>query len=224
MISKRGAEFVTTEHLNSLLAAYARGGEKYLEKSEGTFERIVRMRRTSKPDEYEFITMLYAYSVASKFRNAVTFYDRYANTFASDGERKPRIFNAAIRATILEPRLFRDVGTMEEVNVLREMYADMTRRVGVGAAPSVQKKREDDSKDDDTNQGEEGFSDNEGVGASSKNNNNAYLRKQSENALKMLTRVAADVNAKAAISSPSTSTTTTTTTTPAPSSPSKSEN
>ena len=230
MISKRGAEFVTTEHLNSLLAAYARGGEKYLEKSEGTFERIVRMRRTSKPDEYEFITMLYAYSVASKFRNAVTFYDRYANTFASDGERKPRIFNAAIRATILEPRLFRDVGTMEEVNVLREMYADMTRRVGVGAAPSVQKKREDDSKDDDTNQGEEGFSDNEGVGASSKNNNNAYLRKQSENALKMLTRVAAEVNAKAAISSPSTSTstktttTTTTTTTPAPSSPSNSEN
>ena len=230
MISKRGAEFVTTEHLNSLLAAYARGGEKFLEKSEGTFERIVRMRRTSKPDEYEFITMLYAYSVASKFRNAVTFYDRYANTFASDGERKPRIFNAAIRATILEPRLFRDVGTMEEVNVLREMYADMTRRVGVGAAPSVQKKREDDSKDDDTNQGEEGFSDNEGVGASSKNNNNAYLRKQSENALKMLTRVAAEVNAKAAISSPSTSTstktttTTTTTTTPAPSSPSNSEN
>ena len=230
MISKRGAEFVTTEHLNSLLAAYARGGEKYLEKSEGTFERIVRMRRTSKPDEFEFITMLYAYSVASKFRNAVTFYDRYANTFASDGERKPRIFNAAIRATILEPRLFRDVGTMEEVNVLREMYADMTRRVGVGAAPSVQKKREDDSKDDDTNQGEEGFSDNEGVGASSKNNNNAYLRKQSENALKMLTRVAAEVNAKAAISSPSTSTstktttTTTTTTTPAPSSPSNSEN
>jgi pentatricopeptide repeat protein len=230
MISKRGAEFVTTEHLNSLLAAYARGGEKYLEKSEGTFERIVRMRRTSKPDEYEFITMLYAYSVASKFRNAVTFYDRYANTFASDGERKPRIFNAAIRATILEPRLFRDVGTMEEVNVLREMYADMTRRVGVGAAPSVQKKREDDSKDDDTNQGEEGFSDKEGVGASSKNNNNAYLRKQSENALKMLTRVAAEVNAKAAISSPSTSTstktttTTTTTTTPAPSSPSNSEN
>ena len=229
MISKRGAEFVTTEHLNSLLAAYARGGEKYLEKSEGTFERIVRMRRTSKPDEFEFITMLYAYSVASKFRNAVTFYDRYANTFASDGERKPRIFNAAIRATILEPRLFRDVGTMEEVNVLREMYADMTRRVGVGAAPSVQKKREDDSKDDDTNQGEEGFSDKEGVGASSKNNNNAYLRKQSENALKMLTRVAAEVNAKAAISSPSTSTsttttTTTTTTTPAPSSPSNSEN
>ena len=230
MISKRGAEFVTTEHLNSLLAAYARGGEKYLEKSEGTFERIVRMRRTSKLDEYEFITMLYAYSVASKFRNAVTFYDRYANTFASDGERKPRIFNAAIRATILEPRLFRDVGTMEEVNVLREMYADMTRRVGVGAAPSVQKKREDDSKDDDTNQGEEGFSDKEGVGASSKNNNNAYLKKQSENALKMLTRVAAEVNAKAAISSPSTSTstktttTTTTTTTPAPSSPSKSEN
>ena len=230
MISKRGAEFVTTEHLNSLLAAYARGGEKYLEKSEGTFERIVRMRRTSKPDEYEFITMLYAYSVASKFRNAVTFYDRYANTFASDGERKPRIFNAAIRATILEPRLFRDVGTMEEVNVLREMYADMTRRVGVGAAPSVQKKREDDSKDDDTNQGEEGFSDKEGVGASSKNNNNAYLRKQSENALKMLTRVAAEVNAKAAISSPSTSTstktttTTSTTTTPAPSSPSNSEN
>ena len=228
MISKRGAEFVTTEHLNSLLAAYARGGEKYLEKSEGTFERIVRMRRTSKPDEFEFITMLYAYSVASKFRNAVTFYDRYANTFASDGERKPRIFNAAIRATILEPRLFRDVGTMEEVNVLREMYADMTRRVGVGAAPSVQKKREDCSKDDDTNNGEEGFSDKEGVGASSKNNNNAYLRKQSENALKMLTRVAAEVNAKAAISSPSTSTstttTTTTTTTPAPSSPSNSEN
>jgi hypothetical protein len=113
---------------------------------------------------------------------------------------------------------------MEEVNVLREMYADMTRRVGVGAAPSVQKKREDGSKDDDTNHGEEGFSDKEGVGASSKNNNNAYLRKQSENALKMLTRVAAEVNAKAAISSPSTSTTTTTTTTPAPSSPSKSEN
>ena len=227
MISKRGAEFVTTEHLNSLLAAYARGGEKYLEKSEGTFERIVRMRRTSKPDEFEFITMLYAYSVASKFRNAVTFYDRYANTFASDGERKPRIFNAAIRATILEPRLFRDVGTMEEVNVLREMYADMTRRVGVGAAPSVQKKREDGSKEDDTNQGEEGFSDKEGLGASSKNNNNAYLRKQSENALKMLTRVAAEVNAKAAISSPSTSTYTTTRTrtrTPAPSSPSKSEN
>ena len=234
MISKRGAEFVTTEHLNSLLAAYARGGEKYLEKSEGTFERIVRMRRTSKPDEFEFITMLYAYSVASKFRNAVTFYDRYANTFASDGERKPRIFNAAIRATILEPRLFRDVGTMEEVNVLREMYADMTRRVGVGAAPSVQKKREDGSKDDDTNHGEEGFSDKEGVGASSKNNNNAYLRKQSENALKMLTRVAAEVNAKAAISSPSTSTSTTTTTTTttttattttrAPSSPSNSEN
>ena len=227
MISKRGVEFVTTEHLNSLLAAYARGGEKFLEKSEGTFERIVRMRRTSKPDEFEFITMLYAYSVASKFRNAVTFYDRYANTFASDGERKPRIFNAAIRATILEPRLFRNVGTMEEVNVLREMYADMTRRVGVGAAPSVQKKREDGSKEDDTNQGEEGFSDKEGLGASSKNNNNAYLRKQSENALKMLTRVAAEVNAKAAISSPSTSTSTTTTRrtrTPAPSSPSKSEN
>ena len=38
-----------------------------------------------------------------------------------------------------------------------------------------------------------GFSDKEGVGASSKNNNN-HLRKQSENALKMLTRVAADTH------------------------------
>ena len=212
MISKRGEEFVTTEHLNSLLAAYARGGEKFLEKSERTFERIVYMRGTSKPDEFEFVTMLYAYSVASKFRKAVRFYDRYANDFASDGERKPRIFNAAIRATILEPRLFRDVETIEEVNSLREMYADMTRRVG--AAPSAQKKREeenDDNRDGTQNQGEEGVS----------KSNNAYLRKQSENALKMLTRVAAEVNAKAAISSPSASTSSTPTLAP---SGSKSDN
>ena len=212
MISKRGEGFVTTEHLNSLLAAYARGGEKFLKKSEETFERIVRMRQSSKPDEFEFITMLYAYSVASKFRKATEFYDRFANTFASDGERKPRIFNAAIRATILEPRLFRDVETIEEVNVLREMYADMTRRTGVVSDPSVQKKRED--KDDD---GEE--CDKEVVGVNSNSKKNAYLRKQSENALKMLTRVAAEVNAKVAISSSasappwaSTSTSTTSTT------------
>ena len=212
MISKRGEEFVTTEHLNSLLAAYARGGEKFLEKSERTFERIVYMRGTSKPDEFEFVTMLYAYSVASEFRKAVRFYDRYANGFASDGERKPRIFNAAIRATILEPRLFRDVETIEEVNSLREMYADMTRRVG--AAPSAQKKREednDDNRDGTQNQGEEGVS----------KSNNAYLRKQSENALKMLTRVAAEVNAKSAISSPSASTSPTPTLAP---SGSKSDN
>ena len=212
MISKRGEEFVTTEHLNSLLAAYARGGEKFLEKAERTFERIVYMRGTSKPDEFEFVTMLYAYSVASEFRKAVRFYDRYANGFASDGERKPRIFNAAIRATILEPRLFRDVETIEEVNSLREMYADMTRRVG--AAPSAQKKREeenDDNRDGTQNQGEEGVS----------KSNNAYLRKQSENALKMLTRVAAEVNAKAAISSPSASTSSTPTLAP---SGSKSDN
>ena len=217
MISKRGEGFVTTEHLNSLLAAYARGGEKFLKKSEETFERIVRMRQSSKPDEFEFITMLYAYSVASKFRKATEFYDRFANTFASDGERKPRIFNAAIRATILEPRLFRDVETIEEVNVLREMYADMTRRTGVVGDPSVQKKRED--KDDD---GEECDKEVVGVNSSSSSSsskNNAYLRKQSENALKMLTRVAAEVNAKVAISSsasappsPSTSTSTTSTT------------
>ena len=37
-------DFVTTEHLNSLLAAYARGGEKFLKKSEETFERIARIR------------------------------------------------------------------------------------------------------------------------------------------------------------------------------------
>jgi pentatricopeptide repeat protein len=212
MISKRGEEFVTTEHLNSLLAAYARGGEKFLEKSERTCERIVYMRGTSKPDEFEFVTMLYAYSVASEFRKAVRFYDRYANGFASDGERKPRIFNAAIRATILEPRLFRDVETIEEVNSLREMYADMTRRVG--AAPSAQKKREednDDNRDGTQNQGEEGVS----------KSNNAYLRKQSENALKMLTRVAAEVNAKSAISSPSASTSPTPTLAP---SGSKSDN
>ena len=215
MISKRGEGFVTTEHLNSLLAAYARGGEKFLKKSEETFERIVRMRQSSKPDEFEFITMLYAYSVASKFRKATEFYDRFANTFASDGERKPRIFNAAIRATILEPRLFRDVETIEEVNVLREMYADMTRRTGVVGDPSVQKKRED--KDDD---GEECDKEVVGVNSSSSSSkNNAYLRKQSENALKMLTRVAAEVNAKVTISSsaaappsPSTSTSTTSTT------------
>ena len=160
--------------------------------------------------------MLYAYSVASKFRKATEFYDRFANTFASDGERKPRIFNAAIRATILEPRLFRDVETIEEVNVLREMYADMTRRTGVVGDPSVQKKRED--KDDD---GEECDKEVVGVNSSSSSSskNNAYLRKQSENALKMLTRVAAEVNAKVAISSSasappwlSTSTSTTSTT------------
>ena len=215
MISKRGEGFVTTEHLNSLLAAYARGGEKFLKKSEETFERIVRMRQSSKPDEFEFITMLYAYSVASKFRKATEFYDRFANTFASDGERKPRIFNAAIRATILEPRLFRDVETIEEVNVLREMYADMTRRTGVVGDPSVQKKRED--KDDD---GEECDKEVVGVNSSSSSSKNTrYLRKQSENALKMLTRVAAEVNAKVTISSsaaappsPSTSTSTTSTT------------
>jgi len=104
------------------------------------------------------------------------------------------------------------VETIEEVNLLREMYADMTRRIG--AAPSAQKKREeenDDNRDGTQNQGEEGVS----------KSNNAYLRKQSESALKMLTRVAAEVNAKAAISSPSASTSSTPTLAP---SGSKSEN
>ena len=196
MVQRKGEDFVTTEHLNSLLAAYARAGtEKYIAKAEDVFERIVKMRTKATNsnylvvEEFEFITMLYAYSMVSDFKKVIEFYNKHATAFVSNpkSERKPRIFNAAIRATILEPRLFKNVETIEEVNNLRDMYKDMTERAdGFSQHHQHQQQEEEEHSalinNNDNNRG-----------------NNAYLQKQTENALKMLTRVAADINAKAAL-------------------------
>jgi hypothetical protein len=188
MVQRKGEDFVTTEHLNSLLAAYARAGtEKYIAKAEDVFERIVKMRTKATNsnylvvEEFEFITMLYAYSMVSDFKKVIEFYNKHATAFVSNpkSERKPRIFNAAIRATILEPRLFKNVETIEEVNNLRDMYKDMTERAdGFSQHHQHQQQEEEEHSalinNNDNNRG-----------------NNAYLQKQTENALKMLTRVAA---------------------------------